>query len=172
MIFFLLSTLARSADPITAIRDRWTATQAAREGGRLYPLAIDGNPSNRMYAAIGTYQNRVTCFRDTPPEEPYPADKPVLITVQYEVAARNYSGMFLYSDAGQLQFAFYEGPEGPPLRVYWQGDQVLRVQEGDSILEQGAWPDRAATLGENGRGLHAMCTTVSSQEARWRDLGE
>lgn len=165
-----LVTLALAADPITPIRDRWSATQAAREGGRLYPLTIDGNPTNRMYAAIGTYQNRVTCYRDTPGEEPYPADKPVLVTVAYQVAARSYSSMFLFTDAGQLQFAFHEGAEGSPLRVYWQGDQILRVQQGDTVLDGGVYPAQARILGENGRGLHAMCATVASQEARWRDL--
>jgi hypothetical protein len=171
---WLLALTAHAADPpeIVAIRARWARVQEARGAGTLYPLSIDANPSNRMYAAIGTYQNTVTCYRSTNPEEPYPRDHPDLVTVKYEVAARAYQSSYLYDDEGSLLFAFYEGEDSVQWRVYWHGDALLRIQRGDTVIPSSPQPSQAPALRDSGQGLASMCAGLSQREADWRALPE
>ena len=165
-------TLAALADPsaVPAIRARWSAVQEAREA--LVPLVIDGNPTNREWAAVGEFQPSVTCYRELPPDEPYPANVVALVEVSLHVSTQLYRRTYLYSAAGELLFAHSADVEQPEWRVYWTGEAVARVQKDAEVLSAEAAGKVPAILSKRGRALQELCVAAIQGGERVPELRE
>lgn len=155
---------------IEAIEAHWTATQTARTEGQLYALSLDFNPEQRMFAAVGTYSETVTCHRAVPPEQPYPGPTAVLITVAHTVAAREYRSEYLYDREGVLMLAHHSSAETGVWSAHWDGDTLLSMQHGDDPIAVAPHPPQAQQLHAFGVAAQQTCQQLHALGGSWRDV--
>ena len=170
MLWTLAVVALAAPDDVDRIRARWSAVQEELAAERLVPLRIDANPSNRSWAAVGTFAHVLTCHRATPPEEPYPAPAPVLVSSEHTVAARQYSRTWLYDADGTVIFAHATGAEQPEWRVYWAGGVAVRVQKDAAVVAPSSAAGVVSALAAEGAAVQLSCASAARQSDGWDEL--
>lgn len=132
MLALFLSLSPAFANPVTPIREAWTAAEARIAAGDATTLTIDWNAKDTSWAAIGNYARTLTAWYVTTGENAYP-DTVLKIHTRRQTSARQESHTFLYAPNGTLRFAMAENPDHPTLRAYWDGTTLVRVQVGESV---------------------------------------
>ncbi|HCH64347.1 MAG TPA: hypothetical protein DFR83_16195 [Deltaproteobacteria bacterium] len=164
--------LIAAAEPsaVDSVRARWKQVQGIKRAGALYAFEIDANPEDRQWAAVGNYQDVITCHRFTRGEAPYPQPEPILVELHQSAAAAEQSRTFLYTDQGELVFAHASSTRHPDWRVYWTDEKVLRVQRADKALSIEEPPAAAAALWASGMSAFRLCVHATKAEGVWTEL--
>lgn len=128
-MFWLLLQGSLAGVPIDEIRGEWAAAETRITEGRMALLQVDWNATSMPWPAVGTYGHKLDVHYAQTGEAHYP-ETIVKLVVSRVTAARTETHSYLFAPDGTLRFAFATFGD-TQVRVYWQGDRVLRVQVGD-----------------------------------------
>jgi hypothetical protein len=130
---------------VTAIRDTYKRVNAqiaemekAPEYSSIFVTELIVNKNNAPYPAVGIYNSTVRFYYTYGDREkdPYPYRLlKVTVTKRRSLEVESYE--YLYSDGGELLFAFEKEAEAES-RAYFHRNKLIRMQNGDKVVDAGS----------------------------------